>query len=236
MPGVVPAEFVLSDCGDSAVRLTAVGADREERWRTVHRVAAALDAYAAGSAITGVIPTYDALLVEFDCAETSHDRIRCLLENLVLRPGAPAPHRTRQFDVPVVYGGDFGPDLDEVARHLELTPEDVIRVHGSSPLTMRCFGSPGGAPMLDGPAFPRPVPRRIIPRPHVPAGAVAVAGRQAVVSARPAPGGWPVIGRTPLTIVDHTREPLSAFRPGDTFLFYPIPPEDWSRYEGVRHG
>jgi len=90
--------------------------------------------------------------------------------------------------------------------------------------------------MLDGPAFPRPVPRHTVPRPHVPAGAVAVAGRQAVISARPAPGGWPVIGRTPLTIVDPANEPLSDFRPGDVFRFYPIAAKDFSRFEGVRHG
>jgi allophanate hydrolase subunit 1 len=98
---------------------------------------------------------------------------------------------------------------------------------------MRCYGSPGGAPMLDGPRFPRPVPRLASPRPHVPAGAVAVAGRQAVVSARPAPGGWCVIGRTPLTLVDVTRTPLAAFAPGDTFRFVPIAPHEWSAHEGV---
>jgi allophanate hydrolase subunit 1 len=112
----------------------------------------------------------------------------------------------------------------------------VISVHTARPLTMRCFGSPGGAPMLDGPDFSRPVSRRAIPRPHVPAGAVAVAGRQAVISARPAPGGWAVIGRTPLTIVDPTTEPLSDFRPGDTFRFFAVPPECWSRYKSVRRG
>ncbi|MGO4614016.1 allophanate hydrolase subunit 1 [Nocardia sp. 2YAB30] len=236
MSGITEAALIVADCGDSALRVTAPEAGREECWRVVHAVATALDAYADRFAITGVIPTYDALLVEFDCAASCHDDVRRLLENLVLRSGTAAPHRIRHFDIPVVYGGEYGPDLQEVAHHLELSQDEVIRVHGSSALTMRCFGSPGGAPMLDGPAFPRPVPRRTVPRPHVPAGAVAVAGHQAVVSARPAPGGWPVIGRTPLTIVDPTTEPLSNYRPGDTFRFYPIPADDWSWYEGVRHG
>ena len=87
---------------------------------------------------------------------------------------------------------------------------------------MRCFGAPAGAPMLDGPRFPLPVPRLASPRAAVPAGSVAVAGRQAVVSARQAPGGWCVIGRTPRTLVDVDRDPPAAFAPGDTFRFFPI--------------
>ncbi|MFC0454317.1 5-oxoprolinase subunit B family protein [Rhodococcus jostii] len=232
----VQAEFVISDCGDSAVRLTSLAPDVEDRWRVVHAVAAALDARGDAAAITGAIPTYDALLIEFDCGVTTHNAIRELVERLIVLPAEPATRSPRQVEVPVVYGGDFGPDLDDVAAHLGLSPAEVIRVHGSSPLTMRCFGSPGGAPMLDGPAFPQPVPRRTVPRPHVPAGAVAVAGRQAVISARPAPGGWPVIGRTPLTMVDLATESLSDFRPGDTFRFFPITEAAWSTYEGARRG
>lgn len=236
MSGLTAVAVDIADCGDSAVRCTALDSDREVRWRAAHTLAAALDAYADRFAITGIIPAYDSLLVEFDCAASSHDEIRRLLEQLIRQPPTPAPHPVRNFDIPVVYGGEFGPDLEEVAQHLGLSPDEVIGIHGSSPLTMRCFGSPGGAPMLDGPPFPRPVPRRTVPRPHVPAGAVAVAGRQAVVSARPAPGGWPVIGRTPLIMVDSTTEPLSDFRPGDTFRFYAIAARDWSRFEGMRHG
>ncbi|MEV4239889.1 MULTISPECIES: carboxyltransferase domain-containing protein [unclassified Nocardia] len=236
MSGVAGVAFRVVACGDSAVRVTAQGADREECWRAVHAIAAAIDTDADRFAITGVIPTYDAVLIEFDCAASTHDDIRQLLANLVRDSVAPTPRPARHFDIPVVYGGEYGPDLDDVADQLGLSPAEVIRVHGSSPLTMRCFGSPGGAPMLDGPAFPRPVPRRVVPRPHVPAGAVAVAGRQAVVSARPAPGGWPVIGRTPRTMVDPTTEPLSAFRPGDTFRFHAIAAHEWSRFEGVLHG
>ena len=97
---------------------------------------------------------------------------------------------------------------------------------------MRCFGAPAGAPMLDGPRFPLPVPRLASPRAAVPAGSVAVAGRQAVVSARQAPGGWCVIGRTPRTLVDVDRDPLAAFAPGDTFRFFPIRAAEWSAYEG----
>ena len=234
MSGV--SDFALADCGDSALRITSLAADAEARWRSVHALAATLDSRVASGTIAGAIPTYDALLIEFDCATTDHDAVRTMIADLARHVDASTLRPGRRFDIPVVYGGAFGPDLDAVAIELAISPDEVIRIHGSAPLTMRCYGSPGGAPMLDGPAFPRPVSRRSVPRPHVPAGAVAVAGRQAVVSARPAPGGWPVIGRTPLTLVDPAADPLSDFRPGDSFQFYAISADRWPEFDGVRHG
>ncbi|WP_280397395.1 5-oxoprolinase subunit B family protein [Nocardia carnea] len=234
MSGVTTAGYVVTECGDSAVRVDTRGREREEAWRVVHTIAAALDGYAERYALTGIIPAYDSLLVEFDCTVTDHESIKELIGGLGDGPAVSAA--PREFDIPVVYGGEHGPDLEEVARYLDITPAEVIRLHGAAPLTMRCYGSPGGAPMLDGPAFPAPVPRRAVPRPHVPAGAVAVAGRQAVISARPAPGGWPVIGRTPLTLVDPAAEPISRFRPGDRFRFHAVPAAEWSRHAGAGLG
>ena len=80
-----------------------------ERWRVVHAVAAALEEHGNEYSITGIIPTYDALLVEFDCSATTHDDIQRLLERLARQPAVLAPQRGRQFDIPVVYGGESGP-------------------------------------------------------------------------------------------------------------------------------
>jgi allophanate hydrolase subunit 1 len=87
--------------------------------------------------------------------------------------------------------------------------------------------------MMDGPPFRLPVPRRGSPRPRVPAGAVAVAGRQAVVSAMPAPGGWAVLGRTPLRMLDLGTVPPAAYRPGDLLRFRPIDAAEWDRCAGA---
>lgn len=226
--------LTIIDCGDSAVRVMSAEGTADERWSAVHHLADSLaDVRADG--LRSAIATYDAVLVEFDCAVTTHADIRGLVERIAA--GSPRSDRApKAFEIPVVYGGEYGPDLDFVAYHLGITPDEVIAQHSSEPLTMRCYGSPGGAPMLDGPAFPLPVPRRSSPRPSVPAGAVAVAGRQAVVSARPAPGGWQVLGRTPVDLVDITATPLSAFAPGDTFRFVPITEFEWTEYTGRLHG
>lgn len=223
--------LTITDCGDSALRVTSSAATTEEKWARVHALAATLDARSP-SGVFGAIVTYDALLVEFDCVTTSHDAVRRAVESAA-QAGGDTEHRApRSFVVPVVYGGAHGPDLELVASVLGVSTDEVVRIHSSEPLTMRCFGSPGGAPMLDGPAFELPIPRRSSPRPSVPAGAVAVAGRQAVVSARPAPGGWQVLGRTPVELVDLTSSPLSPFAPGDTFSFEPIDAAEWDAYAG----
>jgi KipI family sensor histidine kinase inhibitor len=132
----------------------------------------------------------------------------------------------------VVYGGEYGPDLEKVAEYQGISTEEVIRVHTEKTYTVRCLGAPAGSPMMDGPAFPKPVPRLKDPRLSVPAGAVAVAGRQAVIAPAVAPGGWCVIGQTPLTVLNIRREPLVPYKPGDILRFRCIEAGDFDSYLG----
>ncbi|WP_371578308.1 allophanate hydrolase subunit 1 [Streptomyces sp. NBC_01314] len=225
----VDSGVVIVDCGDSAVVARAIGMDAERGWQVVHALADALDAVRLDG-VHGIVPTYDSLLVEFDCTDTDHETVRRVLRHEAdrLGEGPVRPSRTRRFVVPVVYGGEFGPDLPVVAEQLGLSEREVVELHCGADLTVRCLGAPAGAPMMDGPAFPRPVPRLASPRTRVLPGSVAVAGRQAVICPMPSPGGWPLIGRTPLRVLeDLDADPLTAYRPGDTFRFVPIAPEQW---------
>ncbi|MCG7206576.1 5-oxoprolinase subunit B family protein [Streptomyces arenae] len=220
--------LTITDCGDSALVAKAVGLDAEPAWRLVHGLADALDTLRLHG-VHGLVPTYDALLVEFDCADIDHDTVRRVLWHEAGRLGtgprsAAAP---RRFLVPVVYGGAFGPDLPEVAAQLGLTEREVVELHSGSDLTVRCLGAPAGSPMMDGPPFPVPVPRLASPRTRVDPGSVAVAGRQAVICPMPSPGGWPLLGRTPVRVLDLHDDPLTPYRPGDTFRFVPITPDQW---------
>lgn len=220
------------DCGDSAVRVVVDGPGAHAAWRVAHGLAALLRR-SAPDGLLGTLPTYDSLLVEFDCTATDHSAIRAAVAEAAERIDS-VPERTpRTFRVPVAYGGEYGPDLDAVAALLGLSAGEVVARHTAEPLLIRCFGAPAGAPMMDGPDFGRPVARLASPRPHVPAGAVAVAGRQAVVSACPAPGGWQVLGATPLRLVDPSREPLAPYLPGDSLHFVPIAAEDFEAHRGV---
>jgi KipI family sensor histidine kinase inhibitor len=199
-----------------------------ERWHLVHELAAAID-----GAELSLIPTYDRLLIEFDPITTDHDAVTAAVHRGLRRlTGRSFTGPARTFEVPVVYGGEHGPDLDAVAAQQGISPAQVVAIHAQAEYTVRCLGSPAGAPMMDGP-FPRPVPRLASPRPRVPAGAVAVAGRQAVVSAMPAPGGWSVLGRTPLRLLDLDRAPPAAYRPGDRVRFRPISVDEWEHLSGT---
>ena len=219
--------------GDAALRVVASSADREANWTTVHSLAGWLEA-AGIDGVHGAVPTYDSLLVEFDPGVTSARQVRAFVL-LGLRQldfiGAPA-RAPREFNVPVVYGGDYGPDLERVADHEQLSVEEIIGLHTAKSYVIRCLGAPAGSPMMDGPDFPLAVPRLKDPRLSVPAGAVSVAGRQAVIAPATAPGGWCVIGQTPLAVLDVTSEPLVPYVPGDLLRFHQIQPEEFADYVG----
>ncbi|MGJ3191908.1 5-oxoprolinase subunit B family protein [Paenarthrobacter sp. FR1] len=229
---VAPTE--IHESGDSALRVVAISEASEDNWLTVHRLADWLESCGA-EGLHGAVPTYDSVLVEFDPIMVSARQVRAfvklgLLELHHADESAKAP---REFDVPVVYGGEYGPDLEKVAEYQGISTEEVIRFHTGKTYTVRCLGAPAGSPMMDGPAFPKPVPRLKDPRLSVPAGAVAVAGRQAVIAPAAAPGGWCVIGQTPLSVLNIRREPLVPYKPGDILRFRQIPAEAFSDFAGM---
>jgi KipI family sensor histidine kinase inhibitor len=221
------------ESGDAALRVVATSPDRERNWAAVHALAAWLES-ADVEGIHGAVPTYDSVLVEFDPYITSARQIRAfVLLGMRQLDYLGAPARTpRQFDVPVAYGGAYGPDLEKVADHEGLSVAEVIALHTAKSYVIRCLGAPAGSPMMDGPDFPLAVPRLKDPRLSVPAGAVSVAGRQAVIAPAVAPGGWCVIGQTPHTVLNPARQPLGPYLPGDLLRFHEIPASDFPGYAG----
>ncbi|MFJ4210602.1 allophanate hydrolase subunit 1 [Paenarthrobacter sp. NPDC089675] len=223
----------IHESGDSALRVVAISEASEDNWLTVHRLADWLESCGAEGLHTAV-PTYDSVLVEFDPVMVSAGQMRAFVKLGLSELGRSAGATTapREFDVPVVYGGGFGPDLEKVAEHQGISTEDVIRLHTEKTYTIRCLGAPAGSPMMDGPAFPKPVPRLKDPRLSVPAGAVSVAGRQAVIAPAVAPGGWCVIGRTPFSVLNIRREPLVPYKPGDILRFRRIDADEFDSLAG----
>jgi inhibitor of KinA len=132
-------------------------------------------------------------------------------------------------EVPVVYGGEFGPDLEDVARYAGCTLEEVIARHAAVTYRVYLVGFvPGFAYMAQVDARIA-APRRATPRLAVPAGSVAIAGGQTGIYPEVTPGGWNIIGRTPLRPFDATRVEASLFKPGDEVRFRPIPPTEFAR-------
>lgn len=226
---------VISPSGSSALRVASALPDREAGWRLVHHLARLVDE----SRVPGVecvIPTYDSVLIEIDPIDVSLDRLRDYLTHVVdqLDAERPLTEAPREFDVPVLYDLDGELDLRGIADAQGLTAEEIVRLHSEPTYVVRCLGAPGGSPMLDGPPFPYPVPRLASPRAHVPQGAVSVAGRQATITPAAAPGGWPLIGRTPLTVLDLESEPFVPYEPGDHLRFRPIGRDEYESLLGTR--
>lgn len=128
---------------------------------------------------------------------------------------------SRQIDIPVIYGGDSGPDLPEVARLSGLTEKQVVELHASVNYVVWFLGFQPGFPYLGGLPEPLHMPRRAEPRLKVPAGSLGIGGAQTGIYPLATPGGWQLIGRTPLALFSPNRDDPILLRPGDTVRFVP---------------
>lgn len=135
-------------------------------------------------------------------------------------------------EVPVCYDRAFAPDLGDVAVHAALTEDEVVRRHSSAAYRVSCVGFTPGFPYLRGLPEELATPRRATPRTEIPAGSVAIGGAQTGIYPRKSPGGWNVIGRTPLRLFDVRREPPALFQTGDQVRFRQISREEFESFEG----
>lgn len=192
---------------------------------TVHsRVVQVLRALQAAR-IPGVVnlhPAYTSILIRFDSLATSHEALEDKVRALVESASSAEPPELHTVEISVRYGGEFGPDLEEVAELCRISPKDVIDLHSSTGYTVYFLGFvPGYAYMGRLPA-PIVVPRLEKPRRHVPAGSVAIANDCTAVYPMSTPGGWRLIGRTDLRLFDPARENLSVLNTGDRVRFCPV--------------
>ena len=128
----------------------------------------------------------------------------------------------RTIEIPVCYGGELGPDLEDVARSHGMSSEDVVRLHSGAEYRVYMLGFAPGFAYMGGLPDAITTPRRAEPRTTVPAGSVGIGGSQTGVYPIASPGGWQLIGRTPLKLFDATREPSTLLAVGDTVRFRPI--------------
>lgn len=131
-------------------------------------------------------------------------------------------------EIPVCYGGEYGPDLDALAEHARLSRDEVIGRHVAAGYTVAMLGFAPGFPYLLGLDPALHVPRRADPRTRVPAGSVAIGGAQTGIYPRELPGGWNLIGRTPLVLFDPDRDPPCLLAPGDRVRFCAISAEEFA--------
>ncbi|MBN2047622.1 MAG: 5-oxoprolinase subunit PxpB [Anaerolineaceae bacterium] len=191
----------------------------------------ALEHILLDSALPGIIetvPCYHSLLIYFDPFSISESHLRKEIEERVARLDHRVNRNTRIIEVPTLYGGECGPDLAFVADHNGLSEAEVIHRHSSRIYPIYMMGFTPGFPYL-GEMDPRiAAPRLGTPRVLIPAGSVGIAGEQTGIYSIDSPGGWRIIGRTPLQLFDPRRENPFLFAPGDRIQFVPIDQGEWA--------
>jgi len=182
-----------------------------------------------------VVPTYRSLGVEFDPLETSCAVLQGQIEGVLARMNPadlPAP---RLVELPTVYGGEYGPDLPFVAEHADLGEAEVIRLHSQATYHVYMIGFSAGFAYLGGLPERLHTPRLPSPRTRTPKGSVAIGGSQTGAYPADTPGGWRIIGRTPVELFDPRREPPTPMLPGDQVRFVPIGAAEYLRAVQERH-
>jgi len=176
-------------------------------------------------------PGYCSVLVRFDALKLQHDDLEKLLKEYLDRLETIDLPKSRDVEIPVCYGGKHGPDLMDVSALHKMTPAQVIELHSSTPYVVYFLGFVPGFAYL-GELPPALVTSRLAtPRRSVPPGSVAIAGNQTGVYPFATPGGWRLLGRTPLSMFQLERQELSLLSIGDRVRFTPISPEQFASME-----
>jgi inhibitor of KinA len=181
--------------------------------------------------IRNLHPAYASILIDFDPLRLSHEESTSLIENLA-DDESQNDRAANAVTIPVCYDIEFAPDLQEVANHAKIPTREVIRLHSSAKYRVHFLGFTPGFAYLGGLPETLHVPRLATPRKHVPAGSVAIAGSQAGIYSVDSPGGWRLIGRTPVRIFDPDATQPTRLEPGDLVEFSEI---DHATFDATRH-
>jgi inhibitor of KinA len=176
-------------------------------------------------------PAYTSLMVTFDPCRVDHSEVEAALRRYEERAKAGRRPKARTVEIPVCYGAEFGPDLDEVAKFHGLKPPEVITLHSSRSYHACFLGFAPGFAYLGDIAAEIATPRLETPRKKVPAGSVGIAGRQTAVYPFATPGGWRLIGRTPIAMFRSDRKPMAVISIGDQVKFRAISREEFLKME-----
>lgn len=178
--------------------------------------------------IIEVVPTFNSLSVYYDPCIIKGDRLIRKLSSLLKKSGTNSQDGGRTFIIPVLYGGEWGEDLNDVAAHAHLTAEEVIKIHSSTDYLIYMLGFLPGFAYLGGLDDRIVTPRLDTPRTKIHAGAVGIGGEQTGIYPLASPGGWRLIGTTPVKIYDENRDEPILYKAGDKIRFEPVTEEEFA--------
>ena len=184
--------------------------------------------------IIELVPTYCALLVEYDAMQYSYSEICNIIEPTLDEGMTDTTNElVTVVEVPTVYGGEFGPDLSFVASHNHLSEAEVISIHSGTDYLVYMLGFIPGFTYLGGMDPRIATPRLSSPRTLIPAGSVGIAGEQTGTYPSDSPGGWQIIGRTPVTMYDMSKAQTALLNAGDYVRYVPIDESEFHRIKAL---
>jgi inhibitor of KinA len=216
-------------CGDTGLSVEfADGIDRlvNDRVQRLFR-------YLRAKSFPGIVdlnPTYRSLFIQYHPWDCSFENLVLRVEQGLMTPDEGPARKADPVRIPVCYGGVYGPDMDEVAAIHGMSPEQVIRLHAAPEYYVYMIGFTPGFPYLGGLDARLFTPRKNEPRKLVCAGSVGIADRQTGIYSIDSPGGWQLIGKTPLRLFDRQRSDPFLLSPGDSLQFVPITKDEFERY------
>ncbi len=220
---------MIRAAGDSALMINLGNEIDEEINKRVHAIARRIEEERIVG-IKEVVPTYTSIYVYYDPLIVSYEKLKFLLKNYLIEE--PRAMNGKIVEIPVIYGGKYGPDIEFVASYNGLSVDDVIELHTKPLYRVYMLGFLPGFAYLGGMDDRIATPRLENPRKRVPSGSVGIAGKQTGWYAIESPGGWRIIGRTPLRTFYPLKEPPSIVLPGDYVKFKAIDEDNAEEYDG----
>jgi KipI family sensor histidine kinase inhibitor len=222
------SQFRYLLAGDSALVIEIGDAIHPEINHKIRGLVLALEAKHLRG-IREYISTYRSLLVQYDPAEILFNELIEQIKQLESQLEGAALPEAKIVEIPVTYGGKSGPDIEFVAKHNNLCQEEVIALHTGRDYLVYMLGFTPGFCYLGGMSERLETPRLVTPRTRIPAGSVGIAGKQTGIYPIDSPGGWQLIGRTPLRLFDPTRDPVVLIEAGDYVRFTQIDEQEYER-------
>ena len=221
--------FLLT--GDTSLSVEFGSEISEAINRRIRAFGLALEA-AAIPGVTELVPTYRSMMIHYNPEVIGYAALTARLTAVLGGLDQIALPPSQVLEIPVLYGGEAGPDLAFVAEHAGLTPEEVIARHTKPEYLIYMLGFTPGFPYLGGMDTRIAAPRLSSPRVRIPAGSVGIAGEQTGVYPIASPGGWQIIGRTPLKLFDPGRKQPFLLSAGQKVRFVPIDQAEYRRLGG----
>jgi len=232
----MPVTPRLLAAGDQALIVEYGDAIDEGVNRRVRALAAALEA-SRTPGLVETVPTYRSLMIHYDPLVLPAADLERLVHAADEGLDAASAPGARLVEIPTAYGDGFGPDLAEVAAHAKLTEDEVVAIHTATDYLVYMMGFMPGFPYLGGMSARIAAPRLGTPRTAVPAGSVGIAGSQTGIYPSVSPGGWRLIGRTPVPLFDASATPPALCRAGDRLRFVRVTTDEYAAVvERIRRG